>query len=163
VSRTELSSAVLEQPRNKVVARGKAVANIAGDKQTLMALAGIDPSEYAAMDYIIAQESGWCATKWQGTYGYCPAFYEEKYYNSPTDRAETNTSLGYGLCQSTPAIKMATIGEDWRTNAVAQLVWCANYARGYGSINAAAEFKRCLGSCYSPRTRNTQSKATTWF
>ncbi len=138
ISRREISSSIIEQPRTKVIARGTTVAAAvyAGDHATMMALAGISADEYGAVDYIISRESGWCATKWQGSYGYCPDFYEEKYPG-----AESNTSLGYGLCQSTPAQKMASAGADWRTNAVTQLIWCTGYARGrYGSWTAAYEW-----------------------
>ena len=46
-----------------------------------------------------------------------------------------NTSSGaYGIPQSLPAGKMATAGEDWRTNAHTQIEWGLAYiARSYGS------------------------------
>lgn len=156
ISRKEISSVVLEQPRTKVVARGRAAGQIGAEREQFMALAGIASGEFAAVNYIIGQESGWCATKWQGQWGRCPDFYEE--LHNPSD-----SSVGYGLCQSTPAIKMASIAPDWQTNAVAQLKWCYNYMLGYGSAVAAADFKQCLGECYSPRTRSTVFKRTTWF
>lgn len=136
VSRKEINSIVVEQPRTKIVARGRAQGQIGAEKQELMALAGINTDEYAAADYIIGKESGWCATKWQGNWGYCPEFYAEKFPGAENDR-----SLGYGLCQSTPAAKMASVADDWRTNAVTQLKWCTNYARGrYGDWNKAYDF-----------------------
>ena len=136
VGRTEISSVIVEQPVKKVVARGRAAGQIGAERQELMAAAGISPDEYAAADYIINRESGWCATKWQGQWGQCPSFYEEKYPG-----AESTKSLGFGLCQSTPAIKMASAGDDWRTNPVTQLKWCSGYARGrYGSWNQAYDF-----------------------
>lgn len=136
VGRTEISSVIVEQPVNKVVARGRAAGQIGAERQELMAAAGISPDEYGAVDFIIGHESGWCATKWQGQWGQCPSFYEEKYPG-----AETSGSLGFGLCQSTPAIKMASAGADWRTNPVTQLKWCTGYAVGrYGSWTNAYEF-----------------------
>lgn len=158
VSRREISSAVVEHPVTKVVARGRAAGAIGAEKEQLMAAAGIPAEEYGAVNYIIGQESGWCATKWQGQWGRCPEFYIEKF-----EGAEESSSLGYGLCQSTPAIKMASLGEDWRTNPVTQLRWCYGYMLAYGSAQAAADFKQCLGECYSPRTRSTVFKKTTWF
>jgi hypothetical protein len=45
------------------------------------------------------------------------------------------------LCQSTPASKMASAGDDWRTNPVTQIKWCTGYAVGrYGSWTNAYEF-----------------------
>ena len=156
VSRREISSTVVEQPTTKIVARGRAAGQIGAEREQLMILAGIPENEFAAVNYIIGQESGWCATKWQGQYGRCPDYYEELYDVS-------SSRVGYGLCQSTPAIKMASIAPDWQTNAAAQLKWCYNYMLGYGSATAAADFKQCLGECYSPRTRSTVTKKTTWF
>jgi resuscitation-promoting factor RpfB len=95
ISRKEISSILLEQPRTKVVARGRAAGQVGAEKQELMALAGITPEEFAAADYIITRESGWCATKWQGQWGYCPPFYEERH-------APNTPGVGFGLCQSTP-------------------------------------------------------------
>jgi uncharacterized protein YabE (DUF348 family) len=158
LSRKEISSITIEQPIKKIVARGRAAGQIGAEKEQLMAAAGISPEEYGAVNYIIGQESGWCATKWQGQWGQCPSFYVEKF-----DGAEESSALGYGLCQSTPAIKMASSGSDWRTNPVTQIKWCYDYILKYGSAQAAADFKQCLGECYSPRTRSTVFKKTTWF
>ena len=70
-----------------------------------MRQAGIAESDFAAVQYIVAKESG-------GRY------------------TATNPSSGaYGLCQSLPASKMATAGSDYRTNPVTQLRWCNSYAQ----------------------------------
>lgn len=128
VSRRQIQETIVEQSVKKVVLKGSNTV-IAENKQAIMVAAGLSPVDYSAADFIISHESGWCATKWQGQWGYCPPSYIEKYAG-----AETVTSLGFGLCQSTPAIKMATAGSDWRTNAITQLKWCTSYARGrYGS------------------------------
>jgi resuscitation-promoting factor RpfB len=104
-----------------------------GDKSSTMAAAGIAESDYAYADAIISRESGWCATKWQGRFGYCPPTYEE--IHSPS------SGYGYGLCQSTPAIKMSSAGGDYLTNPVTQLRWCSGYAQGrYGSWQNAYNF-----------------------
>jgi uncharacterized protein YabE (DUF348 family) len=138
ISRIEISSIIVEQPIKKIVARGRAAGQIGAERQELMAAAGIPADEYAAADFVIGHESGWCATKWQGQWGQCPSFYEEKYYYSETNRAILDKKLGFGLCQSTPAIKMASFGEDWTTNPVTQLKWCTDYARSrYGGWNGA--------------------------
>lgn len=156
ISRREISSVIVEQPITKIVARGRAAGQIGAEREQLMMIAGIPESEFAAVNYIIGQESGWCATKWQGQFGRCPDFYEDLHSTS-------DNRYGYGLCQSTPAIKMASIADDWQTNAFAQLKWCYSYMLNYGSANAAADFKQCLGECYSPRTKTTVFKKTTWF
>jgi len=129
VSRKVIQEVVIEQPVAQVVAKGRAVA-ISGDKESWMAAAGIAPGDYAYVNYIISRESGWCPTKWQGQVGYCPAYY--------TDLHPIDSGHGFGLCQSTPAKKMASAGADWQTNPVTQLKWCSGYAIGrYGSWKGA--------------------------
>jgi hypothetical protein len=106
------------------------VVNVPADKEVIMAAAGVKSSDFGYVNYIISRESGWCHTKWQGQIGYCPPTYQPLY--SPS------SSRGYGLCQSTPAIKMASAGADWATNPVTQMKWCHGYALGrYGSWAAA--------------------------
>lgn len=127
--RRVIQEVVVTAPVSKIIARGRAV-DIPSDKESIMAAAGISSSDYGYVSYIISRESGWCATKWQGQVGYCPGYYTE--LHSPS------AGYGYGLCQSTPAIKMASAGADWSTNAVTQMRWCSGYANGrYGSWAAA--------------------------
>lgn len=91
---------------------------VTGSHEDWMTQAGIPADQWAAVDYINSRESVWCPTRWQGEYGTCPA-----YHGTPTD-----PNTGYGLCQSTPAWKMASAGEDWATNPVTQLKWCTSHA-----------------------------------
>lgn len=129
VSRTKIQEVTAVEPVKKIIARGKAVS-IPEDKTSIMAAAGIAASDYPYVNYIISRESGWCATKWQGQIGYCPAYYQEVH--------PVSSSYGFGLCQSTPANKMASSGADWQTNPVTQLKWCNGYAVGrYGGWEAA--------------------------
>lgn len=101
--------------------------------EQMMEQAGIDQNDSAAADYIISHESGWCALKWQRQIGYCPTSYVEYYPGAVYDAYE-----GYGLCQSTPAIKMAAAGDDWQTNPITQLRWCASHATAaYGGWQGA--------------------------
>jgi uncharacterized protein YabE (DUF348 family) len=112
-----------------IIARGKAV-QIPEDKQVVMAAAGIAPSDYPYVDFIMSHESGWCPTKLQGQVGYCPPYAPES----------LPSYLGYGIGQATPGSKMAAYGADWKTNAVTQLRWATDYARGrYGNWSAAYE------------------------
>ncbi|MEK7602646.1 MAG: hypothetical protein AAB459_00180, partial [Patescibacteria group bacterium] len=135
VNRTKIQEVTIQAPVRQITARGKAIY-IPEDKSAWMAAAGIAPGDYPYVNFILSRESGWCPTKWQGQVGFCPSYYQEKFPG-----AETATSLGFGLCQSTPAIKMASAGSDWRTNPVTQLKWCSGYAIGrYGSWEAAYNF-----------------------
>ena len=122
-TQVELQSVVLSQPVDQIEVIGTKVNTAVGDKSIAMSLAGISPNNYQYADYIITHESGWCATKWQGQWGGCPA-----YHGTPT-----SSYFGYGLCQATPGYKMQTAGADWATNPITQLKWCTNYANAkYG-------------------------------
>lgn len=122
VGRRVIQEVRTTEPVKHIIARGQAVS-IPSDKTAIMAAAGISSSDYPYAQFIINHENGlWCPTRWQGQ-NFCPAYYAEKFPG-----AETHPGTGYGLCQSTPAIKMATSGDDWRTNAVTQMNWCHNYA-----------------------------------
>lgn len=92
--------------------------SVVGSKYDLMKLANIAQSDHFYVDHILTKESGWCATKWNRQKD-CPT--------SPTVMP-TNSSGAYGLCQSKPASKMATVASDYMTNAVTQLIWCDQYA-----------------------------------
>jgi len=129
-----IQEAIIQQPVIRVVARGQAV-QIPSDKEGIMRAAGIADSDFPYVYFIINHENGlWCPTRYQGTSG-CPEYYVEKFPG-----AETSTNTGYGLCQATPGIKMASAGDDWRTNAVTQLRWCSGYASSrYGGWEGAYE------------------------
>lgn len=144
VRREEIASITTKAPVKQVEIIGIKVqlpANYSADRAAIMSAAGVSVDDQPFAAYIINNENAlWCPIRWQGTSG-CWAEYAEKFPG-----AETSDQVGYGLCQSTPAIKMATAGSDWRTNAVTQMKWCHNYAIGrYGSWQAAYEFKRTRG------------------
>jgi uncharacterized protein YabE (DUF348 family) len=123
VSRKIIQEVITVQPVTQITARGKNF-NPSADKLAVMQAAGIAASDYPYVDYIVSRESGWCPTKWQGQSGYCPPSYVELHPPS--------SSYGYGLVQSTPAIKMSSAGGDWQTNPVTQLRWATSYAARYG-------------------------------
>lgn len=129
IGRTAIQKLITKPTVTQIVVVGTSLSGIKGD----MALAGIAPSDYQYVDYIISKESGWCPTRWQGQYGTCPA-----YHGTPTSAA-----VGYGLCQATPGYKMASAGSDWGSNPVTQLKWCSDYAtkRYHGWANAAAAWR----------------------
>lgn len=135
----------------KIDVPAQATPRVLNEHETWMQQAGIPEGDWQYVDNAISRESGWCATKWEGEIGYCPA-----YHGIPS-------SGGYGLCQSTPAHKMSSMGAGWETEPIVQLKWCYQYGQGYGSWAAAIQFRDCLGSCYSPRTGTTEYKRTTWF
>ncbi len=112
VSRKVIQEVRVSEPVAQIVARGKAF-NISTDKTEVMAAAGISPSDYPYVDYIIRHESGW------------------------RPLAANASSGAYGLCQALPGSKMASAGADWATNPVTQLRWCSSYAAGKGGWAAS--------------------------
>lgn len=140
VGRKLIQEVITLAPVKQIVARGQAVS-IPTDRIAIMRAAGVAERDYPYASYVIDHENAsWCPTRYQGTNG-CPAYYVEKFPG-----AERHTSTGYGLCQATPGNKMASAGEDWRTNPVTQMRWCHGYALGrYKTWQAAYEFKRANG------------------
>ena len=110
VGRKEIQSIVSREPVKQIVARGKAF-DISKDKASVMAAAGISPSDYPYVDYIVSRESGW--------------------------RVHATNGRTWGLCQALPGSKMASAGADWQTNPVTQLRWCSSYAAGKGGWKAS--------------------------
>ncbi len=107
-------------------------------KDKLMHEAGIPAQDYGYANFIISNESNWCTTKWQGELGNCPSTYQPIH--------SIDSSLGYGLGQSTPADKMAAFGKDWLTNPLVQLKWANYYAISHwGSWQGAYDHKVTYG------------------
>lgn len=76
---------------------------------------GLDQME--ALDALWTHESGW------------------------NHQAENPSTGAYGIPQALPGSKMASVGEDWRTNPETQIRWGLSYIKDrYGSPNAAYEF-----------------------
>lgn len=116
-SETVIQTVVTTPAVTEIVDEGTSLSGIQGD----MALAGIPPSDYNYVNYIVSHESGWCPTKAQGEHS-CPVVPDDQF-----------TDGGYGLCQATPGSKMSTYGSDWATNPITQLQWCNGYANSkYG-------------------------------
>lgn len=140
-TRRVLQEITTQEPVKQIVAKGKAV-QIPSDKQAVMAAAGIRPSDYPYVDFIISHESGWCPTKMQGQVGVCPPYAPES----------IPAGLGYGLGQATPGTKMSPFGDDWKTSAVTQLKWATNYANRYGGWPGAYETwrKNGVARCGTP-------------
>lgn len=91
-------------PSRPVVARqAPHPATPAGSHEDWLAAAGIPQSVWSCATTLINRESGW------NVYA-------------------TNKSSGaYGIPQALPGSKMATMGEDWRTNPITQLRWMHAY------------------------------------
>jgi hypothetical protein len=90
--------------------------------EALMPTYGFDSSQMSCLVPLWMGESGW---RWN---------------------AENPSSGAYGIPQSLPGDKMATVASDWRTNAVTQIKWGLEYIKGsYGSPCGAWDFKQGHG------------------
>ena len=117
ISRTFISNVVTVNPETQYVTVGMKVNLPPGTHQDWMAAAGISPSDYGYVNFIMEHEAHW----------------------NPI--AQNRTSGAYGICQALPGSKMASAGSDWQTNPITQLRWCNGYAIGrYGSWAGAYEF-----------------------
>lgn len=96
-------------------------ASYSGDHNTLLAQAGIAESDWQYADYIVGHEGHYDPCVINGGAVDC-------------SYAANGGQRAYGVCQALPGNKMASAGDDWATNPVTQLRWCASYAASrYGS------------------------------
>lgn len=86
---------------------------------------------------IAANKFGWTGSEW--------TCYDKLIMSeSKWDPHATNpTSGAYGIPQSLPGNKMASVGADWRTNPATQIQWGLNYVKQvYGTPCSAWSFKQ---------------------
>jgi resuscitation-promoting factor RpfB len=89
-------------------------------------------SQFTCLDTLWAGESGWRTNADTRVSGLDPA---------------GATVYAYGIPQSRPAQKMATVGSDWQTNPATQIRWGLKYIAGtYGSPCSALAAKRASGN-----------------
>jgi hypothetical protein len=90
--------------------------------EALLPTYGFDSSQMSCLVPLWMGESGW---RWN---------------------AENPSSGAYGIPQSLPGDKMATVASDWRTNPVTQITWGLEYIKAsYGSPCGAWDFKQGHG------------------
>ena len=122
VSRTEISREVVTESVEAVVIRGTGdPTDIAVALATAEGKTGTKSGnkEYARL--YINQEFGWGRNQFA-----CleTLWFRESNWNH---KATNPKSGAYGIPQSLPGRKMATFGDDWRTNPVTQIRWGADY------------------------------------
>lgn len=136
VSRTEVSRTVITQPVQAELIRGTgdpksfAVAIKTAEQETGTRSGN---KEYAKL--WINQENAWGEKQFA-----CleTLWFRESNWNH---KATNSTSGAYGIPQSLPGQKMATFGDDWRTNPATQIKWGAQYIeKRYGTPCEALDF-----------------------
>ncbi|WP_017605657.1 aggregation-promoting factor C-terminal-like domain-containing protein [Nocardiopsis alkaliphila] len=103
------------------------------------------PPEYSGDPKGIAlqmvTDNGWGADQFHGCLE--PLWEKESNWNP---YAENPSSGAYGIPQSLPGSKMATHGDDWRTNPATQIAWGIDYIKGrYGTPCAAWAHSQSVG------------------
>jgi hypothetical protein len=93
---------------------------------------GIDPGTNRALGYQLLLDFGFAEEQWR----YLDALWQRE--SGWNHLAENPSSGAYGIPQSLPAIKMAVVGDDWRTNPDTQIRWGLAYiAARYGTPERA--------------------------
>jgi len=122
ISRVEISRVVTKEPVQEVVVRG--AGKPADISKALKTAEGKTGTKSGNKDYAklwINQEYGWGDEQFS-----CleTLWFRESNWNH---KATNPTSGAYGIPQSLPGKKMATYGDDWKTNPATQIRWGANY------------------------------------
>lgn len=117
--RRPLQTITLVQPIEEIKEKGTQIVasySVDGSKTSIMAAAGIDPSQYGAVDYIISHESHWNAAA-----------------------INSRGCIGLGQrCPSGGTNALVSACPSWQSDPVCQLVHFSGYANSrYGSWNAA--------------------------
>jgi resuscitation-promoting factor RpfB len=115
VGRTILQTIVVAEPVKQVVAKGTKVITLTGSKADWMAGAGISPSDYAYVDFIIGHESGW-----------------------RPNAVSANRCIGLG--QRCNAQILISACPNWQTDPVCQLRHFSGYSSRYGGWSGAYSF-----------------------
>lgn len=109
-------------------ARIASAEKAARDKQRAAIISNAQADPRSAARELAASEYGWGGSQWN-----CLNLLWEG-ESSWNFKAENSSSGAYGIPQSLPASKMASVGADYRTNPVTQIKWGLNYIKlSYGS------------------------------
>jgi uncharacterized protein YabE (DUF348 family) len=118
VERTVVSREVTREPVDEVVVVGTMEVS----------QAAVDPGSAKAIGRALAAERGWGS----GQFACLDRLWTKE--SNWRWNAENPSSGAYGIPQSLPGSKMASVGADWRTNPATQIRWGLGYIAGrYGT------------------------------
>ncbi len=117
IGRSLIQEVVTKNPVKQIEVRGSSLSGIKGN----MGLAGISPSDYTYVDYVITHESHW-------------------------NPAAVNAGGCAGLGQACPGSKLAAACPNWQNDPVCQLKFFSGYANSrYGGWAGAYQAKQAKG------------------
>lgn len=120
IGRRVIQEVTTQEPVKQIVAKGTYV-DIAKDRTTVMAAAGIARGDFTYADYVIEHESHW-------------------------NPGAVNSAGCAGLGQACPGSKLAATCPSWRTDPVCQMRYFDGYAKGrYGGWYGAYQHKVANG------------------
>ncbi|MGP7960286.1 G5 domain-containing protein [Sanguibacter sp. A247] len=133
IERTPVTSVVVSEVRDEVVRVGTMSVPDASTKvlspkeakalaKSLVAERGWDGRQFSCLNTLWTRESNWRVT------------------------AHNTSSGAYGIPQSLPGTKMASVASDWRTNARTQIIWGLGYIENrYGTPCGALSHSHARG------------------
>lgn len=123
VGRDEALRVLVSEPTDEVIAIGT---------RTEPKVAAIPTTSNAGANRAIGKQLA-AARGWTGEQWSCLNALFTKESNWRHNAANPSSSA-YGIPQSLPGSKMASVGSDWRTNPATQITWGLNYIKGrYGT------------------------------
>lgn len=137
--RTMLASVVSQQRVDQVVTKGTKVKTTSSST-TAVSSGTVLSGSNREIGQQLAAERGWTGEQWQ-----CldALFQRESGWN---ELAYNSSSGAYGIPQSLPGSKMASVASDWQTNPATQITWGLNYIAGrYGTPCAAWSHSESTG------------------
>ena len=127
VSRSVIQETIVTTPVERIVVKG-----------TKFIIS--NPSANVAIGQRLAAERGWTGGEFQCLYN---LWQKESGWNH---NANNRSSGAYGIPQSLPGSKMASVGADWQTNPETQIKWGFGYIAGrYGSPCGAWNHSKARG------------------
>jgi hypothetical protein len=112
----------------------------AGQKNAAPSAPAPDPGSAKAYAYEAVAARGWS----EGQYNCLVSLWNRE--SGWRVNAENSSSGAYGIPQSLPGSKMASAGNDWRTNAGTQIEWGLGYISGrYGTPCGAWAHSEAVG------------------
>jgi uncharacterized protein YabE (DUF348 family) len=128
VARTVLSTVVVQRPQDKIISYGTKAPKHIDEPSNTVTMGPTTPAQAQAIARQLLAARGW-----GGADQYSCLY--QMWTRESGWRVDAENSIGaYGIPQSLPGDKMASVGADWQTDATTQIKWGLTYiAERYGT------------------------------